>query len=337
MKAQHNPRAATFRDRDNHVVGTTWGGTWCWHPVNPAKYASESEDGTDAHLIRCRRCPGCMELDRRELAERLVLTFNKEEGNVWVVVIEVVLAEAGEAVRKFALTLSGAKSWGWCRIGASRIAVIVAGQKPRSRVRQPSIGCSVCWHRVLVKRKRRAWSMVTAGMLYSRDVYGEQTNRWYMRGLKRVPRAKRVGVWRGRARQKNPELQGGVAGVRDGIRLCPPEAYRPPRLVKRRVRGGRRFAGVRGKIEPIGKVLADLPSMLASTTLANYQLSPGRGAAVPKSPNFGRREARTAFEEQRSIPLTARYSSSRVDDRAEIDAWVARMTAKARARGDPDA
>src|SRR5271154_4595482 len=155
-----NPRAATFRDRDNHVVGTTWGGTWCWHPVNPAKYASESEDGTDAHLIRCRRCPGCMELDRRELAERLVLTFNKEEGNVWVAIVEVVLGEAGAIASSIARTTNVARYWGWCRIGASRIAVIVEGQKPRPRVRRPPLGCSVSWHRVNVRRKRRAWLMV---------------------------------------------------------------------------------------------------------------------------------------------------------------------------------
>ena len=337
MKAQHNPRAATFRKGDGEVVGTTWGGTWCWHPVNPAKYATESEDGGDVHVIRCRRCPGCMELDRRELADRLVLTFNKEVVDIWVGLLEVGLEVAPRAASQFGRIMSGAKFWGWCRIGASRIAVIVAGRKPPVLARLLSIGRLVSLSRVRRTRKRRAWSTVTAGILYSRSVYGEQTNRWYMRGLKRVPRAKRVGLWRGRARQKNPELRQGVAGVRGGLMLCPPESYRPPRLLKRAPRGGRRFAGVRGNVEPIGKVLADLPSMLASTTLAKYQLSPGRGAAVPKSPNFGRREARTAFEEQRSIPLTARYSSSRVDDRAEIDAWLARMAAKARARGDPDA
>jgi hypothetical protein len=337
MKAQHNPRAATFRDRDNHVVGTTWGGTWCWHPVNPAKYATESEDGGDVHVIRCRRCPGCMELDRRELADRLVLTFNKEVGDIWVVVVEVTATEGVAVALAVRRTMKSWSRWGWCRIGAGQLAIVAAGQKPRLRASRLLHGRSVSITRVLKTRRRRAWSMVTAGILYSRSVYGEQTNRWYIRGLKRVPRAKRVGVWRGRAREQNPELRQGVAGCRAGVALHAPEAYLPPRLLKRRVRGARRFAGVRGNVEPIGKVLADLPSMLASTTLAKYQLSPGRGAAVPKSPNFGRREARTAFEEQRSIPLTARYSSSRVDDRAEIDAWVARMTAKARARGDPDA
>lgn len=337
MNAQRNPRAATFRKGDGEVVGTTWGGTWCWHPVNPSKYATESEDGSDVHLIRCRRCPGCMELDRRELADRLVLTFNKEVGDIWVGVVGISLETAGMMAAAICRTTSGSKLWGWCRIGASRIAIVVVGRKPRSHARQLSDGRSVSWVRVLKTRKRRAWLRVTAGILYSRSVYGEQTNRWYIRGLKRVPRAKRVGMWRGRAREQNPELREGVAGVRAGVSIHPPEAYRPPKLVKRRAPGARRFAGVRGNVEPIGKVLADLPGMLASTKLAIPQLSPARGAGVPKTLNFGIAQRSFYEEADQSKGLGRRYSSSLKNDRAEIDAWVARMTAKARARGDPDA
>src|SRR5580658_720992 len=125
-----NPRAATFRKGDGEVVGTTWGGTWCWHPVNPAKYATESEDGGDVHVIRCRRCPGCMELDRRELADRLVLTFNKEVGDIWVGVVEVGREESGSLFIHARRIWSSLKLWGWCRIGASRIAIVAVGQKP---------------------------------------------------------------------------------------------------------------------------------------------------------------------------------------------------------------
>ena len=37
--------------------------------------------------------------------------------------------------------------------------------------------------RVRLNRKRRAWRVITAGVLIARDVYGEQVKRWYVRGL----------------------------------------------------------------------------------------------------------------------------------------------------------
>jgi hypothetical protein len=334
--SQVNPRAVTFRDATGEVIATTWGGTWCWHPLNPTKWATTSEDGEDAHIIRCRQCPGCLELDRRELADRLEATFKEEVDNLWVVMVEVNAVE----VARFAASLSRiSRSWrtrGWCRIGASRIAIVVAGRKPRWHASRLCFGRTVSVLRVLRSRTRRAWRELTAGILYSRSVYGENANRWYIRGLKRVPRTKRVGVWRGRVRSSHPEMVRGVAGARAGVSIHAPEAYRPPRLLKRAAANRGRFAGVGCAPEPIAAVLADLPFSTASTTFAIPGSVPRVSASAQPSMNFGDAKRSTLKEGDKSKGLGNRYSSSRGLDSAELDAWVARMTARVRPRGAPE-
>ena len=332
-----NPRAATIRNPVGEIVGTTWGGTWCWHPVNPSKYATTNTDGTNAHIIRCRKCPGCLELDRRMLADRLVATFIEEVLDIWVLLVESNLAQAPWLASTISRISSVQRCWGWCRIGATRIAVIVAGRKPNVRASRVLRGRSVCLHRVRKARGRRAWALVTAGVLYSRDVYGENVNRWYIRGLKIVPRDKRVGVWRGRVRATHPQMRPGVAGVSGELSLHPAEAYRPPRLIKRAAHARGRFAGVRGVAEPIGQVLAGLPALIAGARLANSQLSPAGKAGRAGILDFGGAKRVPLSQEPESIPLTRRYSSSPESDRREIDAWVSRMVAIARSRGSPEA
>ena len=331
-----NPRAATFRDAAGEVIATTWGGTWCWHPLNPTKWATTSEDGEDAHIIRCRQCPGCLELDRRELADRLEATFKEEVDKLWVVMVEVNAVE----VARFAASLSRISSlwrtWGWCRIGASRIAIVVAGRKPTLFASRLCVGRKVSLFRVPRSRGRRAWRELTAGVLYSRAVYGENANRWYIRGLKRVPRTKRVGVWRGRVKLTHPEMGRGVAGARAGVSIHAPEAYRPPRLLKRAAHNRGRFAGVGSAPEPIAAVLANLPFSTSSADSANPRSSRVAPAGVAGTLNFGSAKRSTLKEGDKSEGLGNRYSSSRGLDSVELDAWVARMTARVRPRGAPE-
>jgi hypothetical protein len=336
MKQSVNPRAATFRDAAGEVIATTWGGTWCWHPLNPTKWATTSEDGEDAHIIRCRECPGCLELDRRELADRLEATFKEEVDNLWVVMVEVNAVE----VARFAAALSRIsnlwKTWGWCRIGANRIAIVVAGRKPSWRVSRLCVGRKVSLCRVLRSRGRRAWRELTAGVLYSRSVYGKNANRWYIRGLKRVPRTKRVGVWRGRVKLTHPEMGRGVAGTRAGVSIHAPEEYRPPRLLKRAAHNRGRFAGVGSAPEPIAAVLANLPFSTSSTDFANPRSSRVAPAGAAGTLNFGSAKRSTLKEGDKYKVLGNRYSSSRGLDSADLDAWVARMTARVRPRGAPE-
>lgn len=61
--------AATWRDDQGAVVGTTYGGTMCLWPRKPWRIRITRE-GFE-HVIRCGECPGCLEFERRRLAERL--------------------------------------------------------------------------------------------------------------------------------------------------------------------------------------------------------------------------------------------------------------------------
>ena len=331
-----NPRAATFRNTAGEVIATTWGGTWCWHPLNPTKWATTSEDGEDAHIIRCRQCPGCLELDRRVLADRLEATFKEEVEDIWVVVVEAEVSLASGLSASLSRICKWSRTWGWCRIGASRIAIVVVGRKPNLRASKLCAGRKVSLTRVLKTRMRRAWRVVTACILYSRSVYGENANRWYIRGLKRVPRTKRVGVWRGRVKLTHPEMGRGVAGTRAGVSIHAPEAYRPPRLLKRAAHNQGRFAGVGSAPEPIAAVLANLPFSTSSTDLANPRSSRVAPAGAAGTLNFGNAKRSTLKEGDKSKGLGNRYSSSRGLDSAELDAWVARMTARVRPRGAPE-
>ncbi len=65
--------AATWRDSKDEIVATTWGGTMCWFPRKPWRLRIAHE-GFE-HVIRCRECPGCLEFERRRLADRLHAYF----------------------------------------------------------------------------------------------------------------------------------------------------------------------------------------------------------------------------------------------------------------------
>lgn len=66
--------AATWRDTSDQVVATTFGGTMCWMPRKPWRLRI-ARDGFE-HIIRCRECPGCLEFERRRLADRLHAKYN---------------------------------------------------------------------------------------------------------------------------------------------------------------------------------------------------------------------------------------------------------------------
>jgi hypothetical protein len=88
---------------------------------------------------------------------------------------------------------------------------------------------------VKLKRGKRAWRALTAGLLVTRDVYGEQTKRFYCRGLPAAERErwsvnKHVGE-RGYSRTGSPRAWSG-----DRVVLVPPELWRLQRADRRDLR-----------------------------------------------------------------------------------------------------
>jgi hypothetical protein len=86
-----------------------------------------------------------------------------------------------------------------------------------------------------LSRGRRAWRSITAGLLVSRDVYGEHTNRWYCRGLppadKKSWELKKVNRTKAYSRMSSPR-----AWKSGGLVLVPPEIWRMGRPDRRKVR-----------------------------------------------------------------------------------------------------
>lgn len=184
--------------------------------------------------MRCRWCPGCLEFERRRLAQRVHTHFSATEEKLWLVLIECPphsTARVAAAVRR---RRTVRWSSGFSRVSRSTVALIAAGAKPRLRACGSLSGCCVSVTAIRRSRGLRAWSNYTAGLLVTRDEWGEQTKRWYWRGLAPAEKesfdvSTRVGLV-----ARNPGCTQGIRAVRDGVGLYPPEAWRPPRLNRRR-------------------------------------------------------------------------------------------------------
>jgi hypothetical protein len=89
--------------------------------------------------------------------------------------------------------------------------------------------------RIRLRRGRRAWRAITAGLLVTRERYGEQIKRWYCRGLPPAEREAfeviRTAYKRGYSRSSSPR-----AWTADKLVLVPPEVWKLGRHDRRKVR-----------------------------------------------------------------------------------------------------
>jgi len=216
------------------VVGTTWGGTICWNPRKPSSYAIVSGDGDREHVIRCGWCPGCLELDRRRLADRLQSLFSKVTGELWIVEVEAEQRSAVRSMKSLRRTVGMKRSSGMYRLTPNRVACIVAGSKPCIAAATISTGYRVTLRRVRRSRGRRAWGLLTSGMLTPRETWGEDRNRYYHRGLPAAEREKWAVTTRGGIRKRHEQIGNGARAWRGDVSLYPPLAWLPPRLLHRR-------------------------------------------------------------------------------------------------------
>jgi hypothetical protein len=87
---------------------------------------------------------------------------------------------------------------------------------------------------VVRPHRARAWRHVTAGMLISRDEYGEQTKRFYFRGLPPAERERFAISTRGGIRKRHPVAPIGTRAWRDEVAIVAPSAWSPTRPRRRR-------------------------------------------------------------------------------------------------------
>jgi hypothetical protein len=247
--------AATWRTEQGAIVGTTFGGTMCLWPVKPWRIRFH-RDGFEG-VMRCRECPGCLEFDRRRMADRLHQKYGAQgeqlrrgsressrptensdtpkAPRLFVVRIWAPLEDhaaiAHRLHRRRALQLEP----GMWRLGASSVGILTRDDCPiRALLR--ALGLKFRIEPLRLSRGRRAWRVLTAGLTVAREIYGEQRNRWYARGLPPAERQKwevqKIGKYQSYDRARSPRAWTGRKLV-----LVPPEVWQLRRTDRRALRG----------------------------------------------------------------------------------------------------
>lgn len=343
-------RAALLRDSSGRIVGTTYGGTACWFPKRPSRFAAVDSAGDDATVIRCGWCPGCRELDRQRLAQRLVEHFKEYDGEIWIVTIRT-HSQTRRFVRPSLLRRRGIRcERGFFMLGDQSCAYLVKGQRPQIP-RALLEAHAVQVHRLNRSRGRRAFALVTAGLLVHRDDYGPWRKRFYLRGL---PRLARDRAWRFIGAGKtglHANRVPGARAARAGVTVHLPEAI-PITRVRRRKGPERRRAQAALSVDSIvhsifqqvagrssGRFMLTAPTRGArrSVSLRNSESGSagigvdavsGRAPAEPVPNGSGKRDLYSY--------KVAGYQGSLQFVGSEFGAWAARMAEKARARGKSD-
>jgi len=247
--------AATWRDERGETAGTTYGGTMCWFPVKPWRIKIV-RDGYE-HIVRCRECPGCLEFERRRLAERLHAKYSNAGHGAPLKPAPRVHASA-RGFSNGVPTLFVVRIWapiekhaalchalhrrrgfqlepGMYRLGASSFALLSRERATLPRVlRTANVRFRI--EPVRLSRGRRAWRSLTAGLIVTREIYGEQTKRFYSRGLPILARDKwevvKIAKYQGYDRFGSPRGKSYRKLV-----LVPPEVWKLRRTDRRALRG----------------------------------------------------------------------------------------------------
>ena len=247
--------AATWRDARGDVVSTTSARSMCLWPRLPWRIRFH-RDGFEG-VVPCRECPGCLELERQRLSLRLhekYQAFKSGGGEprasqrvanngkrcevelrlfivrIWAP-IELHAQLAHRLHRRPSLELEP----GMWRLGASSFALLARAEGPLRRALAKT-GVRFRIEPLRLRRGRRAWRPLTAGLLVARDVYGEQRNRFYARGLPVADKQKwevtKLAEYKSYDRARSPRAWSGR-----GLVLVPPEVWQLSRTDRRSLRG----------------------------------------------------------------------------------------------------
>jgi hypothetical protein len=286
--------AATWRNEQGDVVGTTYGGTMCLWPRKPWRIRI-TRDGFE-HVIRCGECPGCLEFERRRLGERLYHKYvisppaeatgaatlgRKRRGGssrlsepLFLVRIfaplELHASIAHALHRRRGLELEP----GMWRLGATSFALLARVSTPL-RALLKRLGLRHRIEPLRLSRGRRAFRNLTAGLLVAREIYGEQRNRFYARGLPKADRLKwevrKIGQYRSYDKRSSPRAELGSRIV-----LVPPDVWKLRRADRRSLRGLLTRAsdpeGVKRVMDLVAGVLAVGAGTLGSGKIGSQEM-----------------------------------------------------------------
>ena len=308
--------AATWRNESGQVLGTTFGGTMCWFPRKPWRLRIE-RDGFE-HIVRCGECPGCLEFERRRLADRLqakyasagvpsveATTLSPAKNAVgaagssrplYIVRIWAPLSRHTEISHKLHRRVGLELEPGMYRLGASSFALL-SREKGRLPLVLRAAGVAFRIEPVRFRRRRRAWRALTAGLMVAREVYGEQVKRWYARGLPAANR-ERWNVLKLKEYKAHDRATGPRAWTRGKLVLVPPEVWTLRRNDRRSLRA---LLNRAPDPESVHKVMAVVSQVVAARDLQSSVLASGRGklTAAQVREWYDRRKSSAA--ERRSV------------------------------------
>ena len=247
--------AATWRNERGEVVGTTFGGTMCLRPRKPWRIRFH-RDGFEG-VIRCGECPGCLEFDRRRLADRLHAKYSSDGcaqgAGHGTAAYPSARSAAGETQRLFVVRIYAPIEMhaaishklhrrrglqlepGMWRLGASSFAVLSREATTLPLVLRQN-GVKFRIEPLRLRRGRRAWRSLTAGLIVAREIYGEQTKRWYARGLPAAEREKweviKIAKYKSYDRARSPR-----ARTDRRLVLVPPDVWKLSRTDRRFLHG----------------------------------------------------------------------------------------------------
>jgi hypothetical protein len=270
--------AATWRNSKGEIVGSTFGGTMCWMPLKPWSLRISREDWTG--IVPCGECPGCLEFYRRRLADRLDAKYGvPREGQhrtrvkpeapgdhrsgsarpiLYLIRIYAPIEQHAALSRKLHRRRGLELEPGFIRLGATSFAVLSHARRSPPLTLNGEV-LETRTEPILLSRGRRAWRSATAGMLVAREAYGEQRNRWYIRGL---PAAEKES-WnvlsqageKGYSRARDPRVW-----KHGNLTLVPPEIWSLGRGDRRTLR---RDLGAASSPEGVARVMAMVSALVA--------------------------------------------------------------------------
>ena len=296
---------ATWRERGGDVVAATYGGTLCWFPRRP--WRLRIADDQFQHVIRCGECPGCLEFDRRRLADRLVQAYHADRKELAASSSARVDARSplgrrtkGElfAVRVFCPVERHASLYhnlarrplldarrGFFRLGRGSFAFLTS--RPGSvgdALKAARLKYRV--ERIRLSRGRRAWRSITAGILVAREAYGENLNRWYARGLPKADRRKwnviKLSKYKPYDRRRSPR-----AWKRGDLFLVPPAYWTATRATRQAIRKTMAIATSPELAAAIQTVVAGMAGASPGSLPSDRNRTPRSGAPFKNiSPSF---------------------------------------------------
>lgn len=276
--------APTWRDESTgEIAGLAGTGTWCIDPIRP--WHLVAVQGDYQHVLPCRRCVNCLEYYRRCFCDRLMLRYPDRSLRVFLFRIDWPTECQADLSRRLHRRARLELEPGFIRIGAESFGVLAkepAALRALLRARKIEFTCE----RVQLKRKRRAWRAASAGLVVARAAYGSDLNRWYMRGLPKLPRE----PWEiQRVAMQKPWRKWTGARTRNGRRLIlvPPELWRLSVSDRRRFRD--QFDAARSP-EAVQAIVARLREELANTARAlDSQKPAARPSDLAEAAEYRRR------------------------------------------------